>query len=519
MLIKDVIKLKIKYTWVFIEYELFEVILFYKNKKIYLKCSYKILPFALEKFYPNLSSLIKLYFPYEILKNFNPFESCQNYHNILSEYKSLTLEEYYKVYALRDVTILKNGLQNFFKTLNELNISSPFNNYSCSGIAFQYYIQNWNKINLNLKKSHKRILKQAYFGGRCEIFGNPKKGEKILHFDFEGMYQKCMIESLPYGNLKLEIAYDSIIKEPGFYHIEINYTNEIPILPLKEDKLYFKNGDICGWYWYEEILITLKYNKINKFKINFKLISEDNGCILQDFINKLAEIRKQGGIKKDIGKLLINSFYGRLGVEDKINIIELKNELKNEKNYGSIENLFITKKEIIKNSKSNIAMAAAITSKARIKLYEAFLEILNNGGRLLYCDTDSIIAAFDEKKQIENRNLGSHIFFDTNRENTIIKDAVFINPKTYALLLENNKEIIKIKGMQSNDISFLELKNIFYSSINTIELPTTFFSKKNLDINILTFNKTLDLRSYNKRNWSQDYISTTPHTNKYLYSY
>jgi hypothetical protein len=462
---------------------------------------------------------MKLYFPYEVLKNFNPDEPCINYIKISPEYRCLTLGEYYKIYSLRDSIILKTGLQNFFKTLKELNMSSPINNYSCSGIAFKYYIQNWNKINLNLKGSHKRLLKQAYFGGRCEIFGNPKKGEKILHFDFAGMYQNCMLEDLPYGNFKLEISNDNCIKEPGFYHIEINYSDNLPSLPIKEDKLYFKSGDICGWYWYEEILLALKYHKINKFKVNFKLISESNGPILYDFINKLTEIRKQGGIKKDIGKLLINSFYGRLGVGDKINIIELKNELGNEKNYGIIENLFITKKEINKNSKSNIAMAAAITSKARIKLYEAFLEVLKHGGRLLYCDTDSVIAAFDEKIKIENIELGSHIYFDTKREDTVIKDAIFINPKTYALLLQNNKEIIKIKGMQSKDISFIELKKIFFSSANNIELPTTFFSKKNLDINILTYKKTLDLRSYNKRVWSKDYLYTTSHINKYLYRY
>ena len=83
-------------------------------------------------------------------------------------------------------------------------------------------------------------------GGRCEIFGNPKEGEKILHFDFEGMYQSCMLENLPYGDFKLEKSFDNNIAEPGFYYIEINYDSDLPILPIKEDKLYFKNGFITG---------------------------------------------------------------------------------------------------------------------------------------------------------------------------------------------------------------------------------------------------------------------------------
>jgi DNA polymerase elongation subunit (family B) len=46
---------------------------------------------------------------------------------------------------------------------------------------------------------------------------------------------------------------------------------------------------------------------------------------------------------------------------------------------------------------SNIAVAAAIASKARIKLNQAILEVGYNGGRVLYVDTDSIYAAFKVK--------------------------------------------------------------------------------------------------------------------------
>lgn len=315
-------------------------------------------------------------------------------------------------------------------------------------------------------------------GGRCEIFGNPKEGEKILHFDFEGMYQSCMLENLPYGDFKLEKSFDNNIAEPGFYYIEINYDSDLPILPIKEDKLYFKNGFITGWFWYEEILLTLSTHKINLFKIIYKLVSIKNDPILYDFITNLALIKAEGGIKKDIGKLLINSFYGRMGVDDTINVIKLKKELGNEKIYGILENFFIIKEEKRRNSKSNIAIAAAITSKARIKLYNAFLEVISHGGRLLYCDTDSIIAAFNINNKIEDIKLGNYVLFDTKKEDTLIKDAVFINPKTYGLILNNGKKIIKIKGINNSDVDFYYLKFSFLNKTNTISLPTTFFSKK-----------------------------------------
>jgi DNA polymerase elongation subunit (family B) len=55
--------------------------------------------------------------------------------------------------------------------------------------------------------------------------------------------------------------------------------------------------------------------------------------------------------------------------------------------------------------KKNVGVAAAITAKARVKLYNAQEDVINNGGRLLYSDTDSIFAAYktnvlDEKHGI-----------------------------------------------------------------------------------------------------------------------
>ena len=83
-------------------------------------------------------------------------------------------------------------------------------------------------------------------GGRCEVFGNPKFDEKILHLDVEGMYQQCMEENLPTGAFYFEENVGKEITGPGFYFIEINYKSKFPILPIKEDKLYFKEGRLRG---------------------------------------------------------------------------------------------------------------------------------------------------------------------------------------------------------------------------------------------------------------------------------
>jgi hypothetical protein len=50
----------------------------------------------------------------------------------------------------------------------------------------------------------------------------------------------------------------------------------------------------------------------------------------------------------------------------------------------------------------NVSYSSAIASKARIKLYKGFQSVIKNGGRPLYCDTDSIFAAYNKNNTSPN---------------------------------------------------------------------------------------------------------------------
>lgn len=490
---------------------MYEVIIFYKKKKFILRCSYKLIPFKLENFWPSLTSIKKLYFPYQTLSNWNPNAKCSEYTQIPLTYYNNTLDSYLEIYAKNDVSILKEGLLNFYKTLLDLKIDFNLKSFTCGSIALNFYIKKYNQINLNLPEKFTNILKNAYYGGRCEVFGNPKDDEKILHFDFKGMYQQCMLESLPYGDFIYKES-NLNINEPGFYYINIEYYDNIPILPIKNTKLLFKNGKISGWYWHEEIILAVNHLKINNFQILYGLVSQQNDKILYNFINELNQIREQGFLKKQIGKLLINSFYGRLGLTSDLTFLTLQTSLNNEIDYGVIDNYFLIKKKISKKTKANIALAATITSKARIKLYEAFLEVSKSGGRVIYCDTDSIFTCFKKTAEVENKLLGKHVYFDTTKIDTIIKDAVFINPKTYGLILNNDQEVIKIKGVNNNLCNFTTLKENFYNKNQYLNLKSSITFKKNLNLEYVIKNKTIKIQEYNKRLWSDNLKTTTPLT-------
>lgn len=144
------------------------------------------------------------------------------------------------------------------------------------------------------------------------------------------------------------------------------------------------------------------------------------------------------------------------------------------------------------NIKSNVVYAAAITSKARIKLYEAFEKILANGGRLLYCDTDCIFYSGEKLHIGDGRPFQKKII-----------DAIFISPKLYALMCDDN--VVEVKGWQQNaTIDFNNLKCEFYGGVNG--------KHKNPIFNELHYLNQIgvDESFFSKRKFTRDKKSTTP---------
>jgi DNA polymerase elongation subunit (family B) len=187
------------------------------------------------------------------------------------------------------------------------------------------------------------------------------------------------------------------------------------------------------------------------------------GNFLEKFIEKNDRIREMGPIHKIIGKNNNNTFYGRLGMNPERLEEEIISNIEEKKYEKIIENngvyIGFKKKE---KSISNVMISAAVTSKARIKLYKGMKEVMKNNGRVIYTDTDSIIAAFkkDEYRKKLDLKMGE-VLFNSKDINTVISEGVFAMPKTYALKYEDGREVVKIKGFNVKP-SFKEFKEKFY---------------------------------------------------------
>ena len=89
--------------------------------------------------------------------------------------------------------------------------------------------------------------RNAYYGGRCEVFGNPLRHEYVHYFDFSGMYSQCMLEKFPIG--RPLISHNNLsYKNVGFHTIRFKCDSYLPFLPIRKNKLFFPNGVMVGTY-------------------------------------------------------------------------------------------------------------------------------------------------------------------------------------------------------------------------------------------------------------------------------
>jgi hypothetical protein len=216
---------------------------------------------------------------------------------------------------------------------------------------------------------------------------------------------------------------------------------------------------------------------------------------LASFINEVKDIEnidispndfKDNPGVRSIAKLCCNSFWGRLGMRDtfpRVEFVRTHEQLLSlfsdpHWNVTSVRYIspnciavLLTNKSVdtlTVTNNTNIYAAVFTTAYARIRLYEFLHKV---GGRLLYCDTDSIIYELSPNAS-ENLPLGFHMGELTNEldEGEVIVRFVSGGPKVYAYITNKGKCVVKVKGFQITErtksaFSFDNLWDIISSHI------------------------------------------------------
>lgn len=153
-------------------------------------------------------------------------------------------------YCKTDVDIVYVVLTNIIQILKNYNKNILNSSFSFASVAYKIYNKKFDKYGVcsnKLKIFEFNYFKNAYYGGRCEVFGNPNTNEIIHFFDFKGMYAQCMLQKFPTGKPVLKEKNLSV-ERVGFHTIKFKCDSQIPFLPYKSNKLFFPNGIITGTY-------------------------------------------------------------------------------------------------------------------------------------------------------------------------------------------------------------------------------------------------------------------------------
>lgn len=451
--------------------------------------------------------------------------------------------DYLERYNIRDSEVTFKFMKFLEESFNKMGCNLKYTIASTSMSLFKNkYLKHW------IQQPSKEVIEEmfnGYYGGRVEAFYRgliPKKQYK--YFDINSLYPATM-KYRPFPNPNtMKIGVD--LKKEGLTYCEIDCFKpkgilaKYPLLPCRTDtKLLFPLGIFKGWHSNVELrkAIELGYN-VKPIKGYYY---ERNFNPFEDFVTDLYEKRlyykKLGNPIELAMKICLNSLYGKfcqrlhkqeilfmknknhyekyielikenrrlakLGLEERYKLdCPIKNEYQidgdNNTYYFDTDMFYYTDMNVTKFPKFiNPILGIYITSYARLELYKWIEYIYNEGGIVLYCDTDSIIT--DMELPVSS-DLG-----DMKKELDIYQGLI-IKPKFYYLEDIKGNELVKSKGLH-NLKSYIQFDKILQTQEYKYMKFTKF--KESLRRNMV-FNQKIDVTKFveledDKREWSKPF--------------
>ena len=289
-------------------------------------------------------------------------------------------------------------------------------------------------------------------------------GENLYYYDVNSLYPYVM-KTFPmpggvpvwHGNLEGQDLSNLF----GFLEAYVVCPSTItrPFLPYRDDNntLLFPTGKFVGVYFSEE----LKYAR----ELGYQIIPlrgylfEKKPSPFDSFVSSLFESRQSAKRTGNdamayVYKILMNSLYGRFGINPSSTITEVCNRERYDyltqkadlifgdklsehyyivsyaSNTGNVDNSDWNPPRI-----SAVQLAAAITACARIHMYQYI-----SRPDCYYTDTDSAVLGSPLPEEEISSELGKF------KLEHFVKKGIFLAPKSYMLVTDDDCDIIKHKG-------------------------------------------------------------------------
>jgi len=364
----------------------------------------------------------------------------------------------FKEYDYSNLSLLKKRCK--IDVLLTARLVHNLKGISASDMSFKIF----RTKNVYIQKIETPIAKQSYYGGRVECYINNLRVENVKYYDFNSLYPSVMKGNLfpikfiqTLDNLSVKTVKELIRRKFFlFAEVEVNVPEDVKIPPFpfrgKDGKLYFPVGKFVTYLASPEIELGLELGYIIRFIKVEQYYSKD---IFSEFVEEYYKLRQQYPELKEYYKLILNSLYGKFGQrEHETKIIETDDfnfigKISVEEGEYYVFNGYGFETRTVDKRKYNVAIASAVTSYARVKLYKLMQSINFD---VVYCDTDSV---FTVKKLETSKELGAlkleceGTFLGFRAKAYIIKDKVkFKGGKVSLQLLQEGREEI-IVSMKS----------------------------------------------------------------------
>jgi hypothetical protein len=372
-------------------------------------------------------------------------------------------------YCLRDCEIVLLGLQYIRGSFSKVDADFA---YTLASISTRWvrrskvidWMKFYEKVGEKFVYSTQQLKADefclpAYYGGRVEVFKSGYFKKELFHYDVTSSYPWSMTHPLPLyfrGFHPPPKNIENALEQCGISDATVYIPKGsmyVPILPVRfQNKLIFPEGKFRGRWTNVELLqlYKLKHKGIQIFihgQARF-----DKLAFLKPFVDTFYGLRKKAKESNDefqsyAYKILLNSLYGKL-VENVERKSILYGAMVNEsiKKYGSrhIEQTQIPGIYALHTQSRgpfrHVAAGCYVTAYSRLKLLEGLETSLKAGGKIYYCDTDSIIT----DKEI--KSFGSSDLGGFKLEN-VLTEAEFVCPKVYRIINTKGEIIYKVKGM------------------------------------------------------------------------
>ena len=450
----------------------------------------------------------------------------------VKQWKDMTTEEreIMKIYNIQDSKItykFMDFLQNHYNDLGA-NLKVTVSASSLDLFRRSFLGKFWKQE----PKSDIDFCYQAYYGGRAEAF---KRGcfssdnyGKINVYDINSLYpdrlRNCEYPDTQKSYFTKKVKSEEVESFHGVCYVELKAPKglNIPLLPLKSFKLLFPVGKLKGYYDFFSIRQALN--------IGYEIIKLGEGIIypntfkpFKSMIDKLYKLRtklkKRGDMSQIAVKLLMNSFYGKLGFKymNKENLTHVE-DISEEDLYTA--SLFPTKDSkiyrVMKGENASIPnyvfpiIPLMVTSYSRFKMFQEFKK--TGFERVFYSDTDCIFT---------NRKLASSTELGELKLEEQFEELIIVKPKFYGGTLKDGN-IIKVKGLHNAIKEYRDFKDMI--SKNDFKAKRTHFRKLRSSIGATNkwVNQTYEMTKEmglndDKRVWDKDIFTLEPqNSNPYI---